>query len=269
MSNFKAGQVKKSLRRFEDYSDDLLSANMDTFDDRLNIFVAFCTEDQVFSKIHAQLLSNPNVNEDEWYKDKVSKMSSMVGSAPLELPTNSDDRLSLMYKILIAIHSGKIRFLDFAIQFFAIGSSGINEHIYAFQDAILNPLIRELNYKIEEIEDNLPEDNQQPVQSSIFQIIHTEGNFIQQVAQGDNNVQTVEYENNSQKIRELINELKEEVQNANLDERQKSESFDMINGVEKEISSQTPNKTVIGTLLGALPPAANIASIVSAILALI
>lgn len=37
----KAGKVRRSIQRFEDYSRDLISSDMNSFEDRLNLLVSY------------------------------------------------------------------------------------------------------------------------------------------------------------------------------------------------------------------------------------
>lgn len=121
--DFSAGQVRRSIQRFQDSRDDLLSADMNTFDDRLNAFVYFCKNDPVFSIIHNQLINNPNIDFNRWYEEKLGTRSSMAGSANLEFPPEPDNRLSLMYQLLLAIQSAQIDGISFFVDFFAMSSS--------------------------------------------------------------------------------------------------------------------------------------------------
>ena len=158
MSEFKARQVQRSIQRFRDYAQDLISADMNTFNDRINVFLDFCQQDPVFSEIHQQLLVATDATAKDWYAERVGKMGSFAGSASLDFPTNVDQRVSLQYKLLLAINEGSIDFNSLLIQFFAIGSNSISLHISAFCDAVVVPLCRELDYKLQEVEDELPED---------------------------------------------------------------------------------------------------------------
>lgn len=146
--------LDKSIRQFNDISDDLIRSDNNTFMDRLSQFFQFTENDELFHYIHEQLLKNPNTNVDIWFEEKLSKRSSMVGSAPLEFPKNIDDRLSIQYQLLNSINLRKIHYRDFMINFF-----GTTYQPYAFNEAISIPLFRGMKYKIEEIVEKIPIEN--------------------------------------------------------------------------------------------------------------
>lgn len=267
MNTFSAGQVRRTIQRFQDARDDLLAADMNTFDDRLGTFVYFCTNDSVFSLIHNQLIKNPNANFDKWYREKLSTCSSMAGSARLEFPPEPDTRLSLMYQLILAIQSGKIDGISFFIDFFAISSSRIDDFIHAFMEAVIQPATRELAYRLEEISERLPIENSQQVSPRVVQVIHAQGPVIQQMAKGNGNIQTAVIKVKNADMAKLIEDLRREINELVISDSEKSDAQSIVDTIEREISTGSPNRTVIHTLLKTLPVAASIATIISAILA--
>jgi len=79
----------------------------------------------------------------------------------------------------------------------------------------------------------------------------------------DNSVNIV-YEN--PELFTKIEELREEIKTLNLTKEREVEALEIVDGIKNNIESGRPNKTIIDTLLVALPKAANIASIGSFIL---
>lgn len=262
MSDLKPRQIKRSIQRFNDYARDLINSDLNTFDDRLNQLVTFCKTDKVLSNIHRQFMNNSNVDFQEWYQDKISDMGSVVGSACFELPTKLEQKLALQYQILVKVNDGEPSLIGFTDKFFAT-SSKINSYVHAFIKAIVQPLTREMNYKLEEILDELPDNNSQNVNSRRIHIVENYGQYIQQEVHGINNVVKANISENKTEINDLIEELKEELENI---EKATQENLELVKGIEKEIKSESPNKTVITALLNSLPHAGSIASIVSAIM---
>ena len=60
----KAGKIRRSIQRFEDYSRDLISSDMNSFEDRLNLLISYCKSDAFFQKIDEQLVYNKSVTFD-------------------------------------------------------------------------------------------------------------------------------------------------------------------------------------------------------------
>jgi len=71
-------------------------------------------------------------------------------------------------------------------------------------------------------------------------------------------------ENNE--LKDHILALRQEVLALNLSDKENKESNEIIDAIESQFANETPNKTVVNTLLKALPKAASIASIGSFIL---
>jgi len=102
-----------------------------------------------------------------------------------------------------------------------------------------------------------------------LQIINAGDNFIQQISQGNENTQKASIKIKNVELEKLIAELKNAIMSDITDKNEKLRAIDLANGVEKELSLEEPNKTVISTLLKAIPVIGSIGSIISAILALI
>jgi len=130
------------------------------------------------------------------------------------------------------------------------------------------PLIRELNYKLQDIEDGLPEDKTAIVSPSIFQVITNYGQMIQQHAVGSGHTQSATINIEESDWAPLLHQLREEIKSATLSPEENKTNVDLVDGVEAQFRSGKPNKTIVQTLLGALPPLGNVASITSAIIAL-
>ena len=62
-------------------------------------------------------------------------------------------------------------------------------------------------------------------------------------------------------VQDHINALRDEIKNLNLPEEEANASYEVIDAVESQFKSDKPSKTVVKTLLSALPSAASIASI--------
>lgn len=269
MVKFSGGEIRRSLQRFRDYSSDFINSDFNTFDDRFNLFISFCKSDKVFSVIHNQLISLPEKDFDEWYKNVSSSGGSVVGSGRLVFPVTIDDRISIMYRLLLKIHSGEIRVHGFWLKFFAVSSTRIEDQIFAFSDAVIQPLVRELEYKLVEIEENLPEDNKEQVSSSIIQVINAGNNFTQQIMQGNQNSQSVVQNKIDPKIKNYLEQILRLVENSNIGNSEKEDATETINYIEQELLKSNPNKKIIEKLFSTLPKIANIASIVGFIIALL
>ena len=268
MTEFTVGKIHRSLQRFIDFTNDLSTSDMNTFDDRLSVLINFCQNDDVFQFLSNQLLQVESVDFEKWHTQIQSTEGSMFGSGNLSFPVNIDERLSLMYQLLLKIQRGDIDFLNFTTTFFAVGDSRIDSFIYAFNHAITEPLSRELGYRFEELIESFPENQRDSIPISSIQIIHNANTVIQQSANGSNNTQTATIQPDTE-LHNLFVELKKEINNSSLDKKQLLESLEIAESAEELSSLSEPKVGVVKALLKSLPSLGNIASIVSTILSII
>jgi len=146
MENYTVEEIRRSRQRFMDVADDLSGSGMNTFADRLSLFMEYCGNDEVFQGINRQLTS---VDFDSWYAERKSTKRGVAGSGQQAFPRNRDERSSLLYQLLWRIDSGEINLVDFLNTFFSAGGNEIDSLVYAFNKTIVKPLSRELVYRFE------------------------------------------------------------------------------------------------------------------------
>lgn len=263
-----AGQFRRSVQRFGDYANDLLRADMNTFDDALNVFLEFCERDEVFSSVHAQLKSVPGADFESWYQERLATGGSMAGSGQLRFPTDPEVRMALMYELLRRLRDDRISFHTFVINFFAIGSTKIDAYIRAFNDAITRPLVRELSYRLDDATEQLPKDSTASLPLTTIQIIHRATNVIQQSAVGSNISQTATNQI-SQELETLFAKLESTLRSLADSEARAREYTEVVASARENALSPTPKISVVKALLAALPPVDAVASIVASILGML
>lgn len=145
---FDKKRVELSFRKFSDYASDVLSSNYHTFDTRFNILLNHCENDVIMSIISNQLKSI-DAHFDEWWEKGMSTGGSFVGSKQFDLPVDETERDSLLYQFCLKINDRSLNFSRFCLDFF--GATNFDEMVWAFNDAIVKPMVRSINYKLEEI----------------------------------------------------------------------------------------------------------------------
>lgn len=147
-ANFGKKQVEISFRRFLDYSNDVLSSNSHTFNTRFNILLHHCENDEVMSVISSQLKSI-DVHFEEWWEKRMQTGGSFIGSKIFDLPVDEKERAALLYQFCLKVNCGNINIKHFCIDFF--GTSRYDEMVWEFNNAVVGPMVRSINYKLEEI----------------------------------------------------------------------------------------------------------------------
>lgn len=152
--------------------------------------------------------------------------------------------------------------MDFGIDFFAISGANINDRLYALNEAITEPLMRDLEYRLEDVEDDLLEEDSAPISSSVVQIIHNATNVITQTATGEGNVQQAAI-HHSEDISSAFAQLRELIET---ESERRENDLQVVAAAEAEATSPQPRGIVVKTLLQGLSIAGSAASIIGTIL---
>lgn len=265
----KAGNIRQSIRRFNDYSLNLCKSDMNNFQDRLSLLLSFIQSDKLFNDIHVKLTNNPNVDFDDWYANIKSTISCMAGSGELSFPYNIDDRLSIMYQLLLKVDNKEIEAWNFALNFCATRSNSINVYIQFFNENITQPLMMEISYKLEDIELEIPQDDRKEVTSQVInQFFNNTGSFINQTSLGDKNNQTANISVNNNEVDKLLIDLKKVISGLAISSDEKKENLETVDVCEELLKEDKlkPIKKLLKTLI---PLGAEVATIVSTIFTLI
>jgi len=258
-----AGQVKKSVRDFNNHGTDLLRSDFNTFDDTLAVFLHFCETDPVLSSIHMQLQALAERHFEEWYQGLDS--GSMAGGCKLKFPTDPELRVSVMYELLRRVQDDSIPFTDFAIRFFALGTAEMTAYVRAFNDAVSRPLIRELSHRLSDLSESLPSNHSASVAPASLQIIHQATNVIQQSAVGSGIRQSAIQACNPDLVR-LFEELRRTVEETEECQNRLEEYLEYVAAAKELATAQKPKPSAVKALLSSLPSVAAVTSIVASIL---
>lgn len=209
----------------------------------------------------------PEANFNDWYQRVLSTIGSMAGSGKLTFPTDIEARLSLMYQLLTRVQAKEIDLYDLAIKFFALGTNKLTAYVQAFNQTITLPMIRELKYRLEDLEDTLPENKKETVSPSIIQVIHNATNVIQQNAIGNDISQTANQTQNTQ-LNSLLEKLEKEISSI-ADEQKRTDANMLLESIALEAKSSKPRMPILGALLNSLPAIGSIAEVSQSIIELL
>ncbi len=160
-------------------------------------------------------------------------------------------------------------FIGMLPHFFVVRGNSVDAHIRAFRDAVLQPLLRGLQYKLEEIEEKLPSVNTEQVGFGVIQIFNHGGQVVQQIASGSSNIQTATIQVQNPELQTLLSELRVLADKSNLEPKQVSAAKELIDAVESELATAKPKTSVVGSLLNALPFAAAAANLIAGIMKIV
>jgi hypothetical protein len=240
---------------------------MDTFGDRLAVFMHFCESDAFFSEIDKQMRELAQDHFDSWLSERMQTVGGMAGSGDLTFPVELDTRTAIQFEVIRRINSGDISFINFTIQFFSVGS-GISEHVRALNEAVTKPMARELKHRLEAVLERLPEDKRANVSPMIYQVFHNVGSIVQQHASGSNINQNAAITESS-KLHSVFFELRKLISTIEGDPeiiRGYKESIDAAEGLATE---DKPKVHAVRILLGSLPAIGAVASLIDTIFKII
>lgn len=262
-----SGEIQRSIQRFQEFASDLIRSDLDTFADRLAVFMNFCQTDSFFSEIDRQMEALVGDKFDSWLLERRQTVGSLAGSGDLIFPVDLDARVAFQFEILRRIDTGSMQFLDFTHTFFSVGSH-ISDHVRALNEAITKPMSRELKHRLEEVLEQLPEDKRADVAPLIYQVFHNVGSIVQQHASGSNINQTAVIGNLSD-LRGAFSSLRTAIA-AHEQDPEKLQGFnETIDVAEGLASERKPKIHVIRTLLSSLPAIGAVASLIDTILKII
>lgn len=265
MENFTVGKIRRSFQRFNDFASDLSSADMNTFDDRLALLMDYCKNDEIFHVIDAQLINVNSVDFDSWYSERMASMGGFLGSGELMFPTDLDLRLSMMYQLVRKITESEIDLIGFTRTFFATNDSRKESRLYAFSNAIIQPLARELSYRFEEVLESLSENQRDLVSLTSVKIFHSK-----QVANNNVAVEShVSQKDNVEKddhLDNLFSKLIKQIHEAVEGSDSKKESIEVAESAQTLLDGKSPKPAAAKALLKTLPSSGHINSVVSALI---
>jgi hypothetical protein len=136
-------RIQDCIRRFQNYSDDLLDSTGPTFDNSLNAFVTFCETDEVMMSVCKPLKENTKVDIVKWNQE-LPKVGKFV------TPTDENDRLAFLYQLLVNVHNGKVNLHYLGTVIFNAIST--NATVSNLNNAVSRPLIRGLKQKLDDLQ---------------------------------------------------------------------------------------------------------------------
>lgn len=162
-------KVELSFRRFNDFADDVLSSEYNTFDSYLNIFINHCENNEIMSIICSQLKYDMSILDKWWSENDMGGFLGQTGGKKLNLPIDENNRDALLYQICLKVNTREIDLLSFCIRF---TNCSPDEAVYFFNKIVLRPMVRSINYKLEEIMYDIETDlrNERYIPITVFNV---------------------------------------------------------------------------------------------------
>lgn len=254
-----AGQVTRSVERFNDFGRALSRSDHANFENSLAIFLNFCKTDAVFSKIHDQLVDVPTEGFDEWFK-RCSEKSLLT------LPLDEAERTGLLYEILRRINEKKPDVLNFAVHFFRSSGGRIDPMLSSFSEVITQPFLELVRYRLDEMIETLPGEPRSEVSPSMIQIFNAHS-IVNQSAMGSNISQSAHQANTE--IERNFDALIDELKSCISDQIKLKDQLELVEAARAQATTAAPKRSVVSALLASLEPIGKVVSITATILGML
>lgn len=131
--------VSASIRAFKTRRDNLLHDDTATFDHNFERFLDFCRTDPLARCVLSPIESQSTVDLDAWWTEATQH------SPKLSFPSDSDEELSLRYRLLQAVETDSDRIFQLGI---AHDADKLDGWIELFRSLIVRPFAEELSRRL-------------------------------------------------------------------------------------------------------------------------
>jgi hypothetical protein len=132
-------ELTESLRQFKQRRDDLLHEDIATFDHHYERFLEFCKSDFLVQSVLSPLLEKHKPDADSWWQRATTRPPRT------SMPSNSDEELSLLYRLLESADDNADRVSSLGI---AHGHDKQQEWVEFFRTLIIRPFAAELSNRL-------------------------------------------------------------------------------------------------------------------------
>ncbi|ABR55458.1 ATP/GTP-binding site motif A (P-loop) [Methanococcus vannielii SB] len=137
-------EIEKAYRTFKIYSDEVSNASYENYSKSLSDFLNYCKKNEVLDMVIFRLC-NAERDFEKWYD---SLLNSKVHSNAL--PLDEDEKISILYRFLNEINSGKIKISEFVNSEYKI-SGKAEEIIKKFNQSIFSHFVRGIDLKLKKM----------------------------------------------------------------------------------------------------------------------
>lgn len=165
---FTRREVDRAFRKFSDTVKDVFDAKFQTWGDAFTHMMTHCEQNPVMQVVTEPLRQNRNVDGEKWWLDAIASVRGMVGSGHYSLPIDDDDRTALLYQAFLALENGRVDFAQFCMSVY--GTTHYQESVNTFNRELVAKFVREVGYRLEEIEKDLGDATE--VMREAMQVFH-------------------------------------------------------------------------------------------------
>lgn len=134
-------ELSRSLREFQDYVDDVIRANHQTFGDALARVMRVLQTPSPMGEFVSKAL--PTVDFESWHSAALSSAGGMGGRGELSWPSSKEERLATQLEVLRRADSGTLDLWGFCHTFLDAGTK-YDDMVHSFANHVVRPFARDL-----------------------------------------------------------------------------------------------------------------------------
>jgi hypothetical protein len=132
--------LRRDLREFQDYADDVQRSRYQTFGDVLARLISVLEPSRPLGSLAGRALPSPSF--DEWHQALLAGIGGLGGRGLLTWPSIAGDRVALQLELLRRVADSRVDLFRFCHQFLESGSR-YDDMIHAFTGQIVRPFARD------------------------------------------------------------------------------------------------------------------------------
>lgn len=133
--------LRRTLREFQDYADDVQRSGFQTFDDALKRLLGILEPTTPIGSLARRILPQPDF--EEWYNAALAQAGGMGGHRPLSWPSVNTDRVALQMDLLIRVADDRLDLWQFCHTFLTTGTK-YDDMVHSFSSHVVRPFVRDL-----------------------------------------------------------------------------------------------------------------------------
>lgn len=235
-NSFNRKELKNISRKFRGCCSRVLNSDFNDFDNNLKRFVLLLEEE----KIIQDFINSKCIDKEYNIQEEVDNVSNSYGQYIFDSYLNEDDEIAYTYKILKYITENNVCFRSYAMGYTL--SKKYQDMVKGFAERVLLPFINYVDEYLERIfiEMGLDENNTYNITINGNQINISKDKSILNATQTNND------------ISKLITELKDILNENDIDESIKNEIIENAEGIQEELMTTNPRKGRLKSFLSGL-----------------
>lgn len=232
MSSINKKEIKQISRDFRTIANRTLNSDYDTFDNNLKRLINYIESIPIIYDYITSCIKDDDNFEIE--KD-VEEVSNGYGDYIFDSPINEEKEVSYTYQILKCITEKNLTFRTYTIPYSS--SSKYQDKVKGFNDKFILPLINYIDGNLERIciEMGFDEDSKYNIYINGGQVNIAKDNARLNATQN----------NGIAEFDKILNELRNNIKNSEIDESLKIEILDNAEGIKEEVSRDNPRKGIL------------------------